>query len=80
MKEIEIPASVKKLEYAFCYCSSLTDVTILGEDAEFDPNCFAECAKLKTVTVHKRNKKRAKKVLAELKRKQGIKPKLLVVK
>ena len=51
IKELVIPASVKKVEgSAFAYCPNLTKVTFAASNMELIEGCFAGCHKLQSVT------------------------------
>lgn len=51
IKELVIPASVKKVEgSAFAYCPYLTKVTFAASNMELIEGCFAGCHKLQSVT------------------------------
>ena len=51
IKELVIPASVKKVEgSAFAYCPNLTKVTFAASQMELIEGCFAGCHKLQSVT------------------------------
>ena len=51
IKEMVIPASVKKVEgSAFAYCPNLTKVTFAASNMELIEGCFAGCHKLQSVT------------------------------
>lgn len=51
IKELVIPASVKKVEgSAFAYCPNLTKVTFAASHMELIEGCFAGCHKLQSVT------------------------------
>lgn len=51
IKELVIPASVKKVEgSAFAYCPNLTKVTFAALNMELIEGCFAGCHKLQSVT------------------------------
>lgn len=51
IKEMVIPASVKKVEgSAFAYCPNLTKVTFAASQMELIEGCFAGCHKLQSVT------------------------------
>lgn len=52
IKELVIPASVKKVEgSAFAYCPNLTKVTFAASNMELIEGCFAGCHKLQSVTL-----------------------------
>ena len=51
IKELVVPASVKKVEgSAFAYCPNLTKVTFAASQMELIEGCFAGCHKLQSVT------------------------------
>lgn len=51
IKEMVIPASVKKVEgSAFAYCPNLTKVTFAASNMELIEGCFVGCHKLQSVT------------------------------
>lgn len=51
IKELVIPASVKKVEgSAFAYCPNLTKVTFAASNMELIEGCFVGCHKLQSVT------------------------------
>lgn len=53
IKSIVIPKSVRWIYDAFCGCTSLTDVTVLGELEHIETNAFNSCTNLNNITLQK---------------------------